>query len=82
MGGGFSGGFEHGSAAGPGTNGSAYENSNGRFAQDSDQGLGRAEDRMSTEGLDNSKASDAQAQRRNGSHARTERRAPQRDSDR
>ncbi len=74
------GGFTHGSPVGPGSNGSAYENSNGRFAQDRDQGLQRAEDRMSTEGQDHSQASYAQTRRHRGAHDSAARHAPQRDS--
>lgn len=59
MGSGMGGGFSHGSPVGPSSNSQALENSNGRFAQDRDQGLDRAEDRMSTQGREHEKASDA-----------------------
>jgi hypothetical protein len=59
MGGGMGGGFSHGSPVGSSSNSQSLENSNGRFAQDRDQGLDRAEDRMSTQGLEHEKASGA-----------------------
>lgn len=71
MGGGMGSGFSHGSPAGPPSNSQSLENSNGRFAQDRDQGLSRAEDRMSTEGLENEKASGA------STSARHEARSPE-----
>lgn len=62
FGGGF-GGFSHGTPGGPAAGGSAYENSNGRFSQDRDRGLDRAEDRMSQKGLEHEKATDARKKR-------------------
>ena len=52
----------HGASApgGPPASSQASENSNGRFAQDRDKGLDRAEDRMSEQGLKHEKATDAQ----------------------
>lgn len=44
-------------SSGPATNGQATANSNGRFAADRDQGLDRAEDRMSAQGKEHEKAS-------------------------
>lgn len=58
-GGGMGGGFTHGSPVGPSSSSQSLENSNGRFAQDRDQGLDRAEDRMSTQGRKHEKTSDA-----------------------
>ena len=62
MGGGMGGGYSHGSPVGPSANSQALENSNGRFAQDRDQGLSRAEDRMSTQGLEHEKAASTSTQ--------------------
>jgi hypothetical protein len=51
-------GFSHGSAGGPSASGGASANSNGRFAEDRDKGLDRAEDRMSAQGAAHEKAPD------------------------
>jgi len=66
-GGGFGGGFSHGSAVGPSSSG-ALENSNGRFSQDRDQGMDRAQDRMSDQGLTNEQAT--QPHKKRHYHAR------------
>ena len=52
------GGFSHGSAGGPSASSGASANSNGRFAEDRDKGLDRAEDRMSAQGAKHEKATD------------------------
>ena len=52
-------GFGHGSPVGPSSNSASFANSNGRFAQDRDKGLERAEDRRSEEGLEHRKAPSA-----------------------
>ncbi|MFZ9642573.1 MAG: hypothetical protein ACO29L_03870 [Candidatus Methylopumilus sp.] len=60
-GGGGGGGFNHGcSAQDNAQNSQSVDNSNGRFAQDRDTGLERAEDRMSDQGLSNEKATKVQ----------------------
>lgn len=61
-GGGAGGGFSHGSATGPSSS-EALQNSNGRFSTDRDKGLQRAEDRMSQQGRQHEKATDAQKKR-------------------
>ena len=59
-GGGGGAGFSHGSAGGPPLSSRADENSNGRFSTDRDKGLERAKDRMSEQGLEHAKGTDAQ----------------------
>ncbi len=63
-GGGFGGGSGFGHPSGPGSNSAASDNANGKFSQDRDSGLDRAEDRMSSEGLAHEKASDAKSKRK------------------
>ncbi len=63
MGGGF-GGFGQSAPHGPSAGSSAFENSNGRLSQDRDRGLERAEDRMSQQGLEHEKATDAQKKKK------------------
>ena len=55
-------GFSHGSAVGPSSN-HALQNSNGRFSTDRETGLDRARERMSEQGLEHEKATDAQKKR-------------------
>lgn len=61
-GGGGGDGFSHGSPTGP-SQSQALQNSNGRFSTDRDKGLDRAEDRMSQQGQEHEKATDAQHKR-------------------
>ena len=63
-GGGASGGHGASAPGGPPASSQASENSNGRFAQDRDKGLDRAEDRMSEQGRTHEKATDAQKKHR------------------
>lgn len=70
-GGGGGGGFNHGTPEGPSSSASSFENSNGRFSQDRDQGMGRAEDRMNTSAAAHSKSTDTHGKTRH--HARSHR---------
>ncbi len=63
-------GFDHGTAGGPPASSGASQNSNGRFAQDRDTGLDRAEDRMSQQGLQHEKATDTDSQKKHVRHHR------------
>ncbi len=63
-GGGASGGHGASAPSGPPAGSQAGDNSNGRFAQDRDKGLDRAEDRMSEQGLKHEKATDTDAQKK------------------
>lgn len=66
------GGFSRGDPVGPASrSGQAVENANGRFAQDRDQGLSRAEDRRSAAGERHEKATAAHKKRHHESAATT-----------
>ena len=64
------GGFSHGSPGGPSSDSKAFENSNGRFSQDRDKGLDRADDRKSGQGLRHGKATGAKNKRHPGAAER------------